>query len=42
LQFSTLLFEDELAIYDLLEGNADSKDNPNVGFDASTQDILVG
>jgi len=42
LQFTTLLFEDELAIYNLLKGNTDSEDDPNVGFDASTQDILVG
>jgi len=42
-QFATLSFEDELAIYDLLlEGNADGEDDPNIGFDASTQDILVG
>ena len=41
-RFTALTFEEELDLYDLLEMDAEGDDDPDVGFDDTTQDILLG
>jgi len=41
-RFVALTFEEELELYDLLEMDAEGDDNPEAGFDDTTEDILLG
>jgi hypothetical protein len=41
-RFAALTFEEELELYDLLEMDAEGDDDPEVRFDETTQDILLG
>ena len=41
-RFAALTFEEELELYDLLEMDAEGDDNPEAGFDDTTEDILLG
>jgi hypothetical protein len=40
-RFAALTFEEELELYDLLELDAEGDDDPDAGFDDTTQDILL-
>jgi hypothetical protein len=41
-RFAALTFEEELELYDLLEMDAEGDDDPEAGFDDTTEDILLG
>ena len=41
-RFAALTFEEEMELYDLLELDAESDNDPDAGFDDTTQDILLG
>jgi len=41
-RFAALTFEEELELYDLLELDAEGDEDPDAGFDDTTQNILLG
>ena len=40
-RFAALTFEEELELYDLLEMDGEGDEDPDAGFDDTTQDILL-